>query len=196
VLYEGKYNFAGSKYVDFDTGWESLDGLKVYPEARNRLSLLRVCRQLYCDAALLPFSLNTFVFRSRSIRELAKESLTPLRAGAIASVRLYLGTSKVGLVFSKPGRVWEDLCITIEDSYLPFRAMLPGLRNISISIHRPRAGDYMSLAYGYIGSDYTNDDVIRWIECLERCLREGNGPNVVVVVDQGGEDLSKHSGIV
>jgi hypothetical protein len=44
VLYEGRYNFAGNKYVDFDTGWESLDGVKDYPEDHNRLSLLRVCR--------------------------------------------------------------------------------------------------------------------------------------------------------
>jgi hypothetical protein len=192
VLYEGRYNFAGNKYVDFDTGWESLDGVKVYAEDHNRLSLLRVCRQLYCDTALLPFSLNTFVFRSRSIRELAKESLSPLQAGAIESVHLYLETSVhtatplTGLVFSKSGRLYEDLPVSMADSYLPLR-LLPGLRNIAVSIEK----------HGFTGyRDYTDADVARWIDTLSCCLHDGNERKVVVVVDEQGEDLSGPSSSV
>jgi hypothetical protein len=54
------------------------------------LSILGVCRQTYTEAALLPFSLNTFSFTSSKALDLAKKSHTRAQRCAIASIRIRL----------------------------------------------------------------------------------------------------------
>ena len=41
------------------------------------LGLLRVCRQMYTETALLPYALNTFTFKDDSVRKLFEQSVRP-----------------------------------------------------------------------------------------------------------------------
>ena len=41
------------------------------------LGLLRVCRQIYTETALLPYALNTFTFKDDSVRKLFGQSARP-----------------------------------------------------------------------------------------------------------------------
>ena len=41
------------------------------------LGLLRVCRQIYTETALLPYALNTFTFKDDSVRRLFEQSARP-----------------------------------------------------------------------------------------------------------------------
>jgi hypothetical protein len=50
-------------------GIETLDHPAGYPITENEFALTRVCRQIYADTALLPYSLNTFVFTCRVDRD-------------------------------------------------------------------------------------------------------------------------------
>jgi hypothetical protein len=50
------------------------------------LGLLLACRQVYCEAALLPFGLNTFVFGTRTSLVNFLASLTSTQATAVRKV--------------------------------------------------------------------------------------------------------------
>jgi hypothetical protein len=50
-------------------GIETLDHPAGYPINSNEFALTHVCRQIYADTALLPYSLNTFVFTCRVDRD-------------------------------------------------------------------------------------------------------------------------------
>jgi len=62
----------------------------LYRKGPNHLALLSVCRQLYTDTALLPFSLNTFAFRSIYFREFIISKLTPAQNKAIRTIQIHL----------------------------------------------------------------------------------------------------------
>lgn len=44
---------------------------------RDHLGLLRICRQIYTEAALLPYTLNTFTFAKDSVRRSFEQSARP-----------------------------------------------------------------------------------------------------------------------
>ncbi|KAL8721886.1 MAG: hypothetical protein Q9225_001522 [Loekoesia sp. 1 TL-2023] len=52
------------------------------------LGLLRVCRQIYGEAALLPYALNTFVFESDWVMKRCFETLRPVQKRAMGKVSI------------------------------------------------------------------------------------------------------------
>ncbi|KAF2831084.1 hypothetical protein CC86DRAFT_401640 [Ophiobolus disseminans] len=59
----------------------------------ERFALLLVCRQMYSDAALLPFNLNTLAFRSNCFRMLVQYKTTSVQRKAIRSIEIHLEAS-------------------------------------------------------------------------------------------------------
>ncbi|KAF1832936.1 hypothetical protein BDW02DRAFT_624666, partial [Decorospora gaudefroyi] len=58
--------------------------------SRLQLALLEVCRQVYAETKLLPFSLNRFVGYPEHMFELLATSLTPTQANALKTVYFYV----------------------------------------------------------------------------------------------------------
>ncbi len=74
------YHIRGSLYIIKDSGQK--------PESPD-LRLLRVCRQIYTETALLPYSLNTFIFQYQAVRKRFEKST---RAGRKRAQKRAVGT--------------------------------------------------------------------------------------------------------
>jgi hypothetical protein len=135
-----------------------------------------VSRQTYAEAALLPFSLNTFTFESRAFQELFEEILTTRQTHAINAVHLRLIFSVDGLAFRRPGRYGHDIRTKVSKESLPHGRMLPGLREVTVSvaqnINRSNPG----------GRYFTKDDFPGYKEWLRECLRSRDTPELRVVI--------------
>lgn len=59
------YHIGGSLYIIKDSGQK--------PESPD-LRFLRVCREIYTETALLPYSLNTFIFQCQAVRKRFEKS--------------------------------------------------------------------------------------------------------------------------
>lgn len=78
-------------------GMPSTGGLrKFHPETRLDLSLLLVCRQVYLEASLLPYTTNTFTFSDLDVIRSFTSYLSPEQIAAINNVELSYWT--VGMV--------------------------------------------------------------------------------------------------
>jgi hypothetical protein len=68
----------------------NLQPIRLYPDPGSRtLALLRVCRQDHFEAALLPYSLNTFVFTRISVAKGFQDLCTPVQLHVVEGVELY-----------------------------------------------------------------------------------------------------------
>lgn len=78
-------------------GLPSTGGLrKFHPGTNLDLSLLLVCRQVYLEASLLPYSSNTFTFGDLDVMSTFTSYLSPKQIAAIRSIQLSYWT--VGMV--------------------------------------------------------------------------------------------------
>lgn len=78
-------------------GEPSKGGLrKIHPETDLDLSFLLVCRQVYCEASLLPYSSNTFTFSDLDVVRKFAEGLSREQVAAVSSIQLSYWT--VGMV--------------------------------------------------------------------------------------------------
>jgi hypothetical protein len=66
------------------------------PTFKQRLGILSVCRQIHHEAALLPFSGNSFSFDSAFSLYKFLESVAPQQAAAVKSILLQLGSPQRG----------------------------------------------------------------------------------------------------
>lgn len=69
---------------------------KLHPESNLDLSVLLVCRQIYCEASLFPYSSTTFTFSDLDVVRKFASHLTPEQVAAISNIQLSYWT--VGMV--------------------------------------------------------------------------------------------------
>lgn len=118
---------------------------------RHGLALLLVCKQLYTEAALLPFQANNFTFgRPRDVRSLV-ERLTPIQQRSIADVTLY--DSNAGAVWDMPS-TWPP-----EYSQMPPRmsnaeGIFPGLARLFLYLEVVPADLMINGSYGELKKLY------------------------------------------
>lgn len=110
------------KHPDYDTFHRECCR---YPlsRARLKLSLLRVCRQVYDEAALLPFKYNTFSIESFDALVPFLKSLVPSQARAIKSITLPFAcdrkdASESALIKSKLSGLQHLTCFVVMDNTL------------------------------------------------------------------------------
>jgi hypothetical protein len=157
---------------------EDLRKVSLFPVVPHRLALLRTCRQLYLETALLPFQLNIFAFRSRTFRDFVSSQLTRAQRHAIRGIEtcIHAGEGLWWLV-SRVESLWspryEKVAIAADD--LAFRTLLPGLQNIKIKVSEIRFRAW---------SVPEDDTTIHARENLRVWLRNGNLERVKVVIEE------------
>ncbi|KAL5113340.1 hypothetical protein ACEQ8H_008786 [Pleosporales sp. CAS-2024a] len=109
------------------------DIVKIDCPKKNRFALLRVCRQMYAEAALLPFSLNTFCLRPQSVEHFLHRCLKPAQRNAITSLRLPFVISP-----QFAGHIYERInmrLLQLTPESVAFAGKLEGLRAITVSMN-------------------------------------------------------------
>jgi hypothetical protein len=184
VLYEGDYNFASHFYIKDDQDQDdflNFEGFKVDPKVPNRLGLIRTCRQLYAETVLLPFSLNTFVFRTHAMQYFFDSKTTMAQSRAIRAIELHLAISDGSIFLAHPK--YTPMGATREsqvDRYtVSFCTALPGLASIYVRVSKYDGHTWNEYPPGYDREKARNANR----QCLMEWLHEGNKTDVKIVVE-------------
>jgi len=132
-------------YVDHPWSWPPPD-----PRLFRTLQFLGVCRQIYQEAALIPFATNTFCFHDIGSMRRFTKSLMPRHARAITSVILAISgyeRGNIGLpMLSRLGGL-RDLTFILDGSALPYKpSNCVRLFNLGLDIFRLSALTALSAA--------------------------------------------------
>lgn len=178
VLYKGTYWFNRERATT------SKRPIEIVPRIANRLSLLRVCRQTYAETALLPFSLNTFCVRARTVHDCLPILLKPVQRHAITKLRLPFIVLKRERDVQLCKYVLHILFEVYGES-LAFHDQLKGLQKIIASI-AVDAGYVSRFSISIEALGKTRDTLRQWLE-------KGNNKDVEILLqDEGMMDLSHY----
>ena len=104
----------------------NLVGVDKKSKEKNCLSLLRACRQIYAEAVLIPFRVNTFVFHGQHIFDEWTSTVLPIRREAVASIELRTTSRRI--------MMWTHNR-TSDYALFPW-SKFPGLKKIHIHVLR------------------------------------------------------------
>lgn len=101
------------------------------------LSLLRTCKQVHTEAALLPFALNTFLFGSAKSLYYSKSAFFTKQWNALAAIELCAGDFLLDQA-PDPNLSLDDILFRGPDPEYPLHYLslkeLKGLRSLSITL--------------------------------------------------------------
>jgi hypothetical protein len=134
---DARYNLAAKTFPKEQPTLEDVRDIRLFPVVPHRLALVRTCRQLYIETALLPLQFNTFVFRLHNFRDFGSSQLTLAQRNAIRAIEIRMVAGSKGWLFmSVHGSLWsktsKEVAIAADD--LSFRTLLPGLQNVKIEV--------------------------------------------------------------